>query len=279
MSEDQYECPICGHGLQISARDVPGRIDAREFECAVCGRFRLTAPAEASLNTLLPRHHHNWLRLSHYVCWMRRDPEPPLIDVELLARLLERPLPDLAEQADKLVLWLGRTTLPGRTEQVRSSGRYEAIVGALTSEGLEFVVRHLSSQGLLEARVDSHKDGWSAEVRLSFAGWQYHTELTRGSKLSRRAFMAMQYGNPTLNHIVEEVFKPAVRQTGFELSRLDDENPAGLIDDRLRVEIRRARFLIADLTHGNEGAYWEAGFAEAYIPHRSRAIAVNCKSC
>jgi nucleoside 2-deoxyribosyltransferase len=30
----------------------------------------------------------------------------------------------------------------------------------------------------------------------------------------------------------------------------------------LRVEIRTSRFLIADLTHGNQGAYWEAGFAE-----------------
>jgi nucleoside 2-deoxyribosyltransferase len=29
----------------------------------------------------------------------------------------------------------------------------------------------------------------------------------------------------------------------------------------MEVEIRTARFLIADLTHGNRGAYWEAGFA------------------
>jgi nucleoside 2-deoxyribosyltransferase len=35
-----------------------------------------------------------------------------------------------------------------------------------------------------------------------------------------------------------------------------------LIDDRLRVEIRQSRFLLADLTHHNKGAYWEAGFAE-----------------
>jgi nucleoside 2-deoxyribosyltransferase len=28
------------------------------------------------------------------------------------------------------------------------------------------------------------------------------------------------------------------------------------------VEIRTSRFLIADLTHENRGAYWEAGFAE-----------------
>jgi nucleoside 2-deoxyribosyltransferase len=35
-----------------------------------------------------------------------------------------------------------------------------------------------------------------------------------------------------------------------------------LIDDRLRVAIRQARFVVADLTHHNRGAYWEAGFAE-----------------
>jgi hypothetical protein len=30
----------------------------------------------------------------------------------------------------------------------------------------------------------------------------------------------------------------------------------------MRVEIRTSRFVICDLTHGNRGAYWEAGFAE-----------------
>ena len=44
--------------------------------------------------------------------------------------------------------------------------------------------------------------------------------------------------------------------------RLDDDPRAGLIDDRLRVEIRACRFLIADLSHANKGAYWEAGYAE-----------------
>ena len=43
---------------------------------------------------------------------------------------------------------------------------------------------------------------------------------------------------------------------------LSDEPRAGLIDNRLRVEIQAARFLISDLTHDNSGAYWEAGYAE-----------------
>jgi nucleoside 2-deoxyribosyltransferase len=53
-----------------------------------------------------------------------------------------------------------------------------------------------------------------------------------------------------------------VRKTDFELRRLDEGQGAGLIDDQLRVLIRTSRFLVCDLTHGNRGAYWEAGYAE-----------------
>lgn len=41
-----------------------------------------------------------------------------------------------------------------------------------------------------------------------------------------------------------------------------DPQPAGSIDDRLRAALHAARFVIADLTHGSAGAYWEAGFGE-----------------
>lgn len=72
----------------------------------------------------------------------------------------------------------------------------------------------------------------------------------------------MPYGNTDLDSVVDEFIRPAVGQTGFVLQRLDDDPRAGLIDDQLRVDIQTSRFLIADLTHGNRGAYWEAGYAE-----------------
>lgn len=62
--------------------------------------------------------------------------------------------------------------------------------------------------------------------------------------------------------MLNNCFIPAVQKTGFDLITLNDSKRAGLIDDRLRVEIMTSRFLVADLTHDNEGAYWEAGFAE-----------------
>jgi hypothetical protein len=76
------------------------------------------------------------------------------------------------------------------------------------------------------------------------------------------AFIAMPFGDSFLDKVFSECFRPAVAVTGFDLRRLDTHPKAGSIDDRLRVEIRGARFLIAELTGANPGAYWEAGFAE-----------------
>jgi hypothetical protein len=100
------------------------------------------------------------------------------------------------------------------------------------------------------------------QVTLTFEGWRLYEELRRGTPSGRKAFIAMEYGHTDLDALVNDHFKPAVAETGFFLRRLDDDQPAGLIDDRLRVEIQSSRFLLVDLTHRNLGAYWEAGYAE-----------------
>lgn len=54
--------------------------------------------------------------------------------------------------------------------------------------------------------------------------------------------------------------KHAVDQTGYELRTVTRQ--AGLIDAVIEDEIRRCRFLMADLSDNNLGAHWEAGFAQ-----------------
>jgi hypothetical protein len=63
--------------------------------------------------------------------------------------------------------------------------------------------------------------------------------------------MAMPFRNSQLDQVFKECFKPAVYDTGFELRRLDEGQPAGLIDDQLRVRIRTSWFLVAELTTEN----------------------------
>jgi hypothetical protein len=195
------------------------------------------------------------MALSHVVRHRAEDESPVHITQELAKHVLQAPhLPNVAEQAENLVLWLGRH-LPGPGERVvLKPWHHGAILGSATDAAFDLVVDHLTRKGTLQTEMGG--------TTLSFEGWQWFEELRRGRSTSRKAFMAMKYGDALLNRVFTTCFKPAVAMTGFELMKLDERPVAGLIDNRLRTEILTSRFLIADLTHGNQGAYWEAGFAE-----------------
>jgi len=54
--------------------------------------------------------------------------------------------------------------------------------------------------------------------------------------------MATKFNKTNTGKAYLEYFKPAVSATGFEFRWLDEKPEAGLIDNRMRVEIRRSRF-------------------------------------
>ena len=65
--------------------------------------------------------------------------------------------------------------------------------------------------------------------------------------------------------VYENGIRPAIEATGYTPSRIDQEAFVGKIGDEIIAQIRRSRFLVADVTHGEDGArggvYYEAGFA------------------
>ena len=81
---------------------------------------------------------------------------------------------------------------------------------------------------------------------------------------STQAFVAIWF-DPEVDFVYDQGIAPAVESAGFKPYRADREHYLSKIDDQVIAEIRRSRFLIADMTHGNKGArgsvYFEAGFA------------------
>lgn len=147
--------------------------------------------------------------------------------------------------------------------------RLISAVGAVDATGLGFIVSEAVNRALINCHVQyvqplrpSESQYLISPMQLTIEGWLYFENLKRGLTASRIAFMAMGFGDPELDRIYQDHFVPAVALSRFKLKRLDEDQPAGLIDDRLRVEIRQSRFLVSDLTHRNPGAYWEAGYAE-----------------
>ncbi len=253
-------CPVCKTVLG-SMSIGNSAYDRFQVECPNCGRYQLSRPAELRARPLLADSPEFSAILAHNIRRMQRNNEWPLVGDKVIERIeKEGRLPDAAEQADNLVLWLGETQrYPGGVFRPFNFHHVTAVIGAFDTRGTRFIIEALREKGLLDADVSTVPDGW---ITLTFDGWQRYHQLKRQSTSGPRAFMAMQYNDPILDQKIFPKFKNETMAAGFDLVKLTEVSRAGSIDEQLRVEIRRARFLVADLTHDNSGAYWEAGFAE-----------------
>ena len=256
-------CPVCDSPLNVDRGQYPPKTgDSQFFDCPRCGSYSLSRSLADDLASILKGDNEKIAVLSHSIRKMQKNGNWPYINSYSAPQILRNSLPSLSEQMDNMIFWLGEKTSPGKAEWIEPS-RHQSIMGAMTPEGFSLVVKRLINIGLIEGETSSGLDGIvQMDAALTFDGWNYYDQLNRGALVSRKAFMAMKYGDPDLDHIVNEYFRSAVAATGFRLYRLDDTPKAGSIDDRLRIEIRTSRFLISDLTHENAGAYWEAGYAE-----------------
>jgi hypothetical protein len=180
---------------------------------------------------------------------------------------IEGRLPSPQQQADSLILWIGDHQPSPDSFAENTSTFIAAWVGAnipRVGNPSEPGLLWLFDQPQLEALLSRQHVGDKDHLQLTMAGWEKYADLKKIQIESRTAFMAMKFGEPELNKVVDNCFRRAVERTGFELRMLTDQQPAGLIDDQIRSAIMSGRFVIADLTHGSHGAYWEAGFAEGF---------------
>ncbi|WP_300390198.1 hypothetical protein [Henriciella sp.] len=102
-------------------------------------------------------------------------------------------------------------------------------------------------------------------IRLTLAGWDEWEEIKAGQLHSQDGFIAMQFGDSRLDAFIADVLRPGIKKhLGVAINRVDspDTTKAGLIDNVMREAIEEAAFVLVELSHGNKGAYWEAGLAE-----------------
>ncbi|WP_413557273.1 hypothetical protein [Bdellovibrio sp. HCB209] len=107
--------------------------------------------------------------------------------------------------------------------------------------------------------------------QLTPKGWLELDRIRNESGLnSKKAFIAMQFNwgdelAATKNAYIETV-KEACLDCGYE-ANIVTEHHTGHIVDRIIAEIKEAKFIIADFTFNNRGAYFEAGYARALGKH------------
>ena len=127
---------------------------------------------------------------------------------------------------------------------------------------LRFLIEYLNDEKLLDAKEDPVRRGFRCRVTMN--GYRLIAEQ-EAHVATTQAFVAMWFDN-SMDDAFERGIKPAIEVAGYKPLRIDQKPDANKLDDEIIAEIRRSRFLVADFTHGAEGArggvYFEAGFAE-----------------
>ena len=256
------KCPICEDPALTQAMTDQLTI---HIDCTRCGTYDIATKLAADWPYERSRNPMAVPLASHLIRKLQRTGEVPLLRFdEFMSALRTLRLPRPAEAADRLLLLIGSK---GRDNPGQPIFERYAPVAAQVGVGFESDVRWLLSEleadELIAKGANLKSDQFSG--RLTFAGWRRFEELQLTNQQSSFAFLARQFKDVDLDTAIEVCIKPAVAQTGFELRTVSQK--AGLIDAIIENEIRLCKFLIADLSDTNAGAYWEAGFAEGLGKH------------
>lgn len=176
------------------------------------------------------------------------------------------------EQLDRAILLIARLA-PNAGDVVKLNVQTPVLDPwcclAVDDQQAEYIQKHLRDLGLLDVVVLAKGAG---HVELTPRGWERVAELARSAD-ENDVFVAMWFGEARkhdkepedrtkeMRRLYDEAIYPAITGAGYRGHRADSGDYNGEIMDKVRYDIRRAPFVVADFTNHNHGVYFEAGLA------------------
>ena len=264
-------CAICeGKAEPLSFRgDWAFVFWIKGLRCPRCGDYFLTIEAQAELQRRRDTCEKTMLAAVTYERSAQRIPillyssghrpqkgEPDGYGItEALETMFPRSIP---ERIDRALLNLSRRSrYPGDWIRVDRE-KDMPLLFAENKVALDFSLNHMVDSGLLDKGASP--EGSKVDFALTAKGWERAGQLERPGLQSAQAFIAMWF-NDELDAVYEGGIRPAIEEAGYTAQRVKEGKFLGKICDHIIAEIRKSRFLVADVTGQREAVYFEAGFA------------------
>ena len=254
-------CILCNEKLKLC--DSHGALNQLfRVVCPRCGRYDVTENAELAeperfvkerlhlISAVTRRHSERNIIL--------RINEKLLVDIsEFEARILSLCPRTTQEKMNSILTYIAeKSSYPGQMIQINRYLDYPLFY-CKGMEELEFYFGHLEFMGLVGR--DPNISG-PMRLMLSGEGWKVVEEQTKPNIESKQTFVAMWFDDELKSAYSDGIAK-LEEDIGFSMLRVDMKQFNEKICDRILSEIRRSRFLIADVTGHRQGVYFEAGFA------------------
>jgi DNA-binding MarR family transcriptional regulator len=249
MTEEQAKCIICRDSASEKKDFNSGKY---RFDCKRCGVFYCSEEAKEDIEEI-PRLNSD--ERAYASSWLREN-QGYVITTSNFNELFSAKPPGVIERSNRLLHVVeAKTRYIGRWVNVLTPD-VQAKVWARRPSEITALSDLLHQQGFVEISTKS-ADG-RKEVRLTVRGWA-HIETAEIERKSQ-AFVAMWF-HTDMDSTYSDAIAPAIISAGYRPLRVDMSGSLHRIDDEIMTQIRRSRFLVADLTGQRQSVYYEAGFA------------------
>ena len=253
----------------------------------VCGQYILTSDGEGEIQNL---EDYDRIKLTSWLTEQRRyGNSQPEITREVISEVKQRRTTRVNERADNILGYFESkspvvgtiisiskfdvdvATLDDSEAQDKFAELFELLClsESASNYDLGFLLQYLEKQSLIRIK----RTDYPLELILTLEGYMRLDAIREVSTDSTKAFVAMWFDDSMTDAWAIGI-QPAIIEAGYDPVRIDQKEHTNRIDDEIIAEIRRARFVVADFTHGKYGSdllsencgarggvYYEAGFA------------------
>lgn len=251
----ESRCFLCNSRVEESTNVQ--RSQTLNVNCPICGYYSMfmAVPAMAAGETISDE---DKILFSGYLQGTSTIENRVTIDRDALSKIpeiVERyKNMSVDEKIDLIIRYLAKNTetIGGHVKLEKKFARFFL----KKKDELAVVLNWMKEMNLIKCLPGSFFD-----AVLNIEGWHRYEKLKEVNVNSKKAFVAMSF-DEHLKDIFDKVIEPACDTCGFEAKRVDLIEHNEQITDKIIVEIKESRFVIADFTQQKHGVYFEAGFAQ-----------------
>lgn len=232
------------------------------------GKYQITGTAAAMRSNLNQKQK---ALLTTWLCNQRRSgTECPAVTADTINAAPSFRQLTTAERIERALLFFNENVRVGEAIEISVDSnrsdfdkfRLMAQTESLDEDELIAFLKMMQQMGLLDDMTEAISNFLFTPTAT---GWLKIDELITHLPSSSQAFVAMWFNDSTKAAYAEGI-EPAIRDCGYHALRIDQKEHSNKIDDEMIAEIRRSKFLVADLTCEKEkvrgSVYYEAGFAQ-----------------
>jgi len=265
LSVSKNTCSIC----RENALGPQSAVDSVIYLCYRCGPIILSGTLDAELNLKKEK---NRILSSYLRERFEKSDNIKSLDLntynfkemreianELVPKPSEKPY-KLLYEIENLQDYMGESVpvidVNEESENLLIQKYLEAMSYSLNKVEYEYILETLKKLGYIETRVDRS----IKTATITQKGYEFLEEYRQQKRnKSKNVFIAIKFSEEYKN--IAEAIKKAVKETGFNPIKVDEEQHTEYIMDFIKSKIKESKFMIAELTSENLGVYFESGYA------------------